>query len=58
MKRYKLFIRKYNIFSNDYDVIVKIVDTDDIYHEVGYIYCTSLEDIERIDYYELKAAEQ
>lgn len=38
MKKYKLWIRKYNIFKNDYEVIEKIITTNDIYHEIGYIY--------------------
>ena len=54
MKIYKLFIRKYNFMKNDYEVIEKIVRTNDIYHEIGYIYCTTLEEIKRIDYVELK----
>ena len=54
MKKYKLWIRKYNLFKNEYEVIEKIVRTNDIYHEIGYIYCTTLEKIERIDYQEVK----
>lgn len=55
MKQYKLFINKYNFFKNDYEVIEEIIETNDIYHEIGYIYCTTLEDIKRIDYYEIKS---
>ena len=54
MKKYKLWIRKYSIFKNDYEVIEKVITTNDIYHEIGYIYCTTLEKIERIDYHEVK----
>lgn len=54
MKKYKLWIRKYNIFKNDYEVIEKVITTNDIYHEIGYIYCTTLEDIKRIGYHEIK----
>lgn len=54
MKTYKLFIRKYNLFANDYIVYEQIVKTNDIYHTIGYIYCTSLEHIKRIDYFEIK----
>lgn len=57
MKTYKLFIRKYNLFKNDYEVIEQIIKTNDIYHEIGYIYCTTLEDIKRIDYTEIKEGE-
>ena len=54
MKKYKLWIRKYNLFKNDYEVIEKTVKTNDIYHKIGYIYCTTIEDIKRIDYMEIK----
>ena len=54
MKTYKLFIRKYNFMKNNYEVVEKTVKTNDIYHEIGYIYCTTLEEIKRIDYYEVK----
>lgn len=53
MSKYKLFIRKYNIFKNDYEVVEEIVETNDIYHEIGYIYCNTLEEIKRIDYMKL-----
>lgn len=54
MKKYKLYIRKYNLFKNDYITEEKIVETNDLYHEIGYLYCTSIEHIKRIDYVELK----
>ena len=57
MKKYKVFIRKYNLAKNDYEVVEEIVKTSDIYHEIGYIYCTTLEEIKRIDYVELKEEE-
>ena len=57
MKKYKLYIRKYNIMINDYELVTKVVTTNDIYHEIGYIYCTSLEHIKRIDYHEVQEDE-
>lgn len=54
MKTYILFIRRYEITINDYIVEKRIVKTDDIYHTIGYIYCTSLVGIKRIDYKEIK----
>lgn len=57
MKTYKLFIRQYNIMKNDYVIYEKIVKTNDIYHEIGYLYCTELQHIKRIDYIELKEVE-
>ena len=54
MSKYKLWIRKYNILKNDYEVVEKIVETNDIYHEIGYIYCNTIEAIKRIDYHKLR----
>lgn len=54
MKKYKLWITKYNILKRNYEVIEEIITTNDIYHEIGYIYCTTLESIKRIDYEEAK----
>lgn len=54
MKKYKLWIRKYNIAENCYEISEEVITTNDIYHEIGYIYCTTLEDIKRIDYEEVK----
>lgn len=53
-KIYKLFIRQYDINSNSYVSITKIVETNDIYHTIGYIYCTEIAEIKRIDYQEIK----
>lgn len=54
MKIYKLFICHYDISTNDYKTIEKIVKTNDIYHEIGYIYCKSIVKIKRIDYIEIE----
>lgn len=53
MQKYKLFIRQYDITSNDYKVREEIVETNDIYHEIGKIYSTSFTEIKRIDYQEI-----
>lgn len=50
IQKYKLFIRRYSIILNDYFIEERIVETSDIYHEIGYIYCTTIEHIKRIDY--------
>lgn len=54
MKLYKLLIRKYNMIKNEYETVEQIIETNDIYHEVGKIYCTTVEHIKRIDYYEIR----
>ena len=41
-KTYVLWIRQYDITVNDYVVREKIVNTHDIYHEIGYIYCNEI----------------
>ena len=53
MKTYKLYIREYNIVKNDYVVREETVETNDIYHEIGKIYCQSIVEIKRIDYQEI-----
>lgn len=53
MKKYEIFIRVYSIWSNSEVVKTKIVETDDVYSEIGKIYCNSLEEITRIDYREI-----
>ncbi len=40
--------------KNANEVIEQEIETDDIYHEIGKIYCQTLEKIERIDYIEIK----
>ena len=48
--KYKLYIRQYNITTNDYEVREEIVETNDIHHEIGKIYSTAFTEIKRIDY--------
>ena len=50
MARYNIYYRKYNILARDYVPYIKVVETDDIYHEIGKMSCTSLEKIESISY--------
>lgn len=52
--KYKLFIRKYSILKNDYIVEEYTVETKDIYHTIGEIYCRTIEDIKRIDYVKIE----
>ncbi|MDD5980172.1 MAG: hypothetical protein PUC23_03570 [bacterium] len=50
MTRYNIYYTKYNIIANDCISYIKVVYTDDIYHEVGKMICTSLEKINNIRY--------
>ena len=50
MKEYLLYIRIYDIFAKDYVLKIRRVKTDNIYRVIGKIYCTTLEQIQRIDY--------
>lgn len=52
-KYYNIFIRQYSIIYNDYVVYVDYIKTKDIYHWIGYKYCTTIEEIKRIDYLEI-----
>ena len=49
-QKYKLFIDHYEMTTNDYKVSERIIETNDIYHEIGRIYSTSMCVIKRIDY--------
>lgn len=50
MKKYILYVRKYNIMINDYEVVAYIVETEDILHTMGEIIYTTFEAIKRIDF--------
>ena len=56
MERYNIYYTKYNIIANDYIPYIKVVFTDDIYHEVGKLVCTSIEKIDRISYTQPRAS--
>ena len=45
-----LYVRKYSIFTNDYELYVYGVNTKDIYHTIGEIYSRTFESISRIDW--------
>ena len=50
MKSYSIHYHKYSIFADNYVRFIEDVETDDIYHEVGKISCSSLERISKISY--------
>lgn len=58
MARYNIYYRKFNIFANKDIPCIKVIDTDDIFHEIGKMICTSLEKIEEIRYTEPKASQE
>ena len=47
---YMLYVRKYDIFSNDYKLFVYQVKTNDIFHTMGEYMYRSMESIERINF--------
>ena len=49
-QRYIIYYRKYNIFGNCYLRYIRVVETEDIYHIIGKMICTTLEKIEQIWY--------
>lgn len=53
LKYYIVYIRQYSIIYNDTVVYKKHIKTTDIYHYIGYYYCTAIEKVERIDYQEI-----
>ena len=50
MKTYVIYYWKYEIFARDYVFYIKLVETNDIYHEIGKMICTSIEHIKSIRY--------
>lgn len=58
LKRYNIYYRKYNIITNTYIPHVKVVNTSDIYHEIGQMICNAMERIESISYTEPKASQE
>ncbi len=52
MKTYLLKVRKYSIITNNYELYVYKVTTDNIYRIIGKMMATSLEHIKRVDYSE------
>ena len=48
--KYHIYYEKYNILYRGYVSYIRIVETDDIYHEVGKIVCSSIESVRRISY--------
>ena len=57
-KRYNLYYSKYSIFARGYVRYVEVIESTDIYHEIGKKICTTLEHIKRISYTEPKATRE
>ena len=55
MKRYNIYYKKYNIIARDYIPHISVLETDDIYHEIGKLIANSLESIKNINYCEAEA---
>ena len=53
-KKFKVFINYFDLKINDYIIEEIIIETNDIYHEIGSIYCTSLFYVVGIQYFEIK----
>ena len=58
LKRYNIYYRKYNIMANGYLPYIKVINTNDIYHEIGKMICQSIEKIESISYTEPVASRE
>ena len=52
MKKYFLYVWKYSILKNDYDLYVYLVETEDIFHTMGEMLFRSLEHIKCINFIE------
>ncbi len=58
MPRYNIYFRRYSILGGAYSSNVLVVNTDDIYHEIGKLICRSLEHIDSIRYTEPRASKE
>ena len=48
--RYNIYYTQYNLFANANIPKIRVVETEDVYHEVGKMICSALERIVRISY--------
>ena len=58
MARYNIYYRQYSIIARATIPYVEVVDTEDIYHEIGKMICQSLEKIESIRYTKPQASQE
>ena len=58
MPRYNIYYRQFSIIARDYVPHIQVVETDDIYHVIGKLICTSLEKIENIRYSQPRATQE
>ena len=58
MERYNIYYSRYNIIANDYIPYIRVVETSDVYHEIGEMICTSLAKITDIRYTQPKATRE
>ena len=58
MERYNIYYQRYNILARDYIPYVRFVDTKDVYHEIGKMICTTLEEMKNIRYTKPKATHE
>ena len=55
MARYNIYYHRFNILARDYIPYVTVVDTEDVYHAIGKMICTTLEELKNIRYTKPKA---
>lgn len=58
MARYHIYYRQFNILARTDIPYIRVVETDDIYHEIGKMICNALEKIESISYTQPKASQE
>lgn len=54
--RYNIYYTQYNLFADANILKIRVVETEDIYHEVGKMICSALERIVHISYTHPKAS--
>lgn len=51
LKIYHIYYKRFNLATKGYVRFIKVVETTDIFHEVGKLVCQSMEKIEDIHYF-------
>jgi len=58
MTRYNIYYSQYSITARKYISYIKVIHTEDVYHEIGWMICNALEHIDKIRYTRPRASEE
>ena len=58
MARYNIYYNQFSIIARAYVPHIQVVDNEDVYHVIGKLICSSLEEIKNIRYSKPKATQE